>query len=148
LERRPACGEAAEEPARPCPPFASQGERFTRPLIPAISGAQPAWPRQCNADERRSASRPGEGHEMTTSSRAAAVALLASAAACAQAPRQEVRELVSAVQGEEAGLPCREPSITSHRRAIDVGERVPVHVTVRVREHVWNLRSIAQSSHE
>jgi putative transposase len=35
--------------------------------------------------------------------------------------------------GEEAGV--------SHRREIEVDERFPVHVTLRAREHVWNLRS-------
>ena len=35
--------------------------------------------------------------------------------------------------GEEAGI--------SHERVIDVDERAPVHVTLRAREHVWNLRS-------
>jgi REP-associated tyrosine transposase len=33
-----------------------------------------------------------------------------------------------------------EPGI-SHRRSLEVDDRFPVHVTVRVREHVWNLRS-------
>lgn len=36
-------------------------------------------------------------------------------------------------RGEEAGI--------SHRREIDVDERFPVHVTIRARAHVWNLRS-------
>jgi REP element-mobilizing transposase RayT len=36
-------------------------------------------------------------------------------------------------RGEEAGI--------SHERRVDVDERSPVHVTLRVREHVWNLRS-------
>jgi len=35
--------------------------------------------------------------------------------------------------GEEAGI--------SHERVIEVDERFPVHVTLRARDHVWNLRS-------
>lgn len=35
--------------------------------------------------------------------------------------------------GEEAGV--------SHEREIEVDGRSPVHVTLRVREHIWNLRS-------
>lgn len=36
-------------------------------------------------------------------------------------------------RGEEAGI--------SHERTIDLDARSPVHVTLRAREHVWNLRS-------
>ncbi len=37
-------------------------------------------------------------------------------------------------RGEEAGI--------SHERVIEVDGRSPVHVTVRARAHVWNLRSV------
>lgn len=36
-------------------------------------------------------------------------------------------------RGEEAGI--------SHERRLEVDRRSPVHVTLRAREHVWNLRS-------
>jgi hypothetical protein len=46
--------------------------------------------------------------------------------------------------GARAGAgpkPAVEEAGVSHRRAIAVDARFPVHVTLRVREHVWNLRS-------
>ncbi len=36
-------------------------------------------------------------------------------------------------RGAEAGI--------SHERTLDAGEHSPVHVTLRAKEHVWNLRS-------